>query len=158
MIWSLRLRSFFRYNLNFSSFRGEMCDLASLSGLILVLYPVSGEKRANRHLCQHWFSCLFKSKRKFGEDSLVTITTLLLPGVWAGWAPMSVANASPPPSALLAVGLACALCKAVSKQVTCKRKCFVSDPSDIQSCLLQRTVSRDREDVQKTGACHLTSS
>ena len=80
------------------------------------IFPISGEKRANRHLSQHWFSCLFKSKKKVGEDSLqlVKITTVLLPGVWAVWARDQRCNAS---SAFSSVGgRACALCKAVSKQ------------------------------------------
>ena len=82
LLWSMALQ---RSNLNFSSFRGETCDLASLSALILVPFPVSGEKCANRHLrLSTDFRAFFKSQRKFGEDSLVKISTKLLPGVWAG--------------------------------------------------------------------------
>ena len=126
----------------FSSFRRETCESTSLSALIFV--PFQEQEKVWRGLfsenynhvwpgiivrCVVLFLSFFsyralsfqKEKREgLARDSLVKITTILLPGVWAGLARDQHCNTS---SASGSVGgRACALCKAVSKEVTCKRK------------------------------------
>ena len=136
LLWSTAL---YRFNLIFSGFRGETCDLASLSALILV--PFQEQEKVWQGLFGENYNRI--AARGLGglspRSALQRLLRLQLHRWWwSGLRPLQGSKQS--------------------SNLQKKRKGFVLDPSDIQSFLLQKTVARDREDVQKTGACDLVST
>ena len=154
----------------FSSFRSETCELTSLSALIFV--PFQAQEKIWRGLFVRcvllflsffFFSipCVVFSKgkeRRFGEGLLGENYNRIAAGGLGGLSPRSALQHLLRLRLRRQSGLRRLQgSKQASNLQKKRRQGFVLDPSDILSFLLQKKVSRDREDVQKTGAYDLAS-
>ena len=107
-------------------------------------------------------SCVAFSKgkeRRFGEGLLGDNSNRTAARGLGGLACDQRCNTSSPSGSF--GGRACALCQGIKYAGNLQKKRrqgFVLDPLDILSFVLPKTMSGDREDVQKTGAYDLASS